>query len=43
MLTKKSPFEKKNAVFLPLAKENHLIEPSSYRSQLEKNHLVETF
>lgn len=43
MVTKKSPFEKKNAFFLPIAKENHIIELYSHKMQLEKNLLVETF
>lgn len=30
MVTKKSPFEKKNAFFLPMAKEKHIIELYSH-------------
>lgn len=43
MVTKKSPFEKKNAFFLPMAKENHIIDLHSHSMQLEKERLVETF
>lgn len=43
MVTKKSPFEKKNAFFLPMAKEKHIIELYSHWMQLEKEHLVKTF